>query len=223
MGEKQTVLDWSVHLSRHLQVLAASFLECFPPDHTAELKHDIFYGGLPKWLKAMVAYLKASTKEKTYSDYLWAVREAEKEEAMEPSHSQTANNTTKHKAISFSLYRNWVALSLLRSLLYGWCTWRKRVLRKKKVLSEDLHGIEGVTEECIVCLTRAVKDPQQEEKHCYHCSRPEHFIHECPLVKASRMDWHLSQKEGTLLKKGARTPQVKVATPKASQDGMPKT
>ena len=70
MGEKETMLDWGVHLSRHLQVSAASFLECFPPDHMAELKYDCFYGGLPKRLKAMVAYLKASPQEKTYSDYL---------------------------------------------------------------------------------------------------------------------------------------------------------
>ena len=67
MGEKETVWDWGVHLSRHLQVLAASFLECFPPDCIAELQCDHFYGGLPKWLKAMVAYLKASTNKKTYS------------------------------------------------------------------------------------------------------------------------------------------------------------
>ena len=31
MGDKETVLDWGVHLSRHLQVLAASFPDCFPP------------------------------------------------------------------------------------------------------------------------------------------------------------------------------------------------
>ena len=48
MGEKETVLDWCVHLSRHLQVLAASFPGHFPPDCVAELKHDHFYGGLPK-------------------------------------------------------------------------------------------------------------------------------------------------------------------------------
>ena len=73
----------------------------FPPDHIAKLKHDHFYSGLPKWLKAMVAYLKASTNENTYLDYLWAVREAVKEEVMEPSCSQTANNTSKPKAMSF--------------------------------------------------------------------------------------------------------------------------
>ena len=61
MGGKETVLDWGVHLLRHLQVLAASFPECFLPDHVTELKCDHFYGGLPQRLKAMVAYLKAST------------------------------------------------------------------------------------------------------------------------------------------------------------------
>ena len=59
MADKETVSDWSVHLSRHLQILAASFPDCFPPDHIVELKRDHFYGGLPKRLKAMVAYLKS--------------------------------------------------------------------------------------------------------------------------------------------------------------------
>ena len=66
-----------------------------------KLKHDHFYGGLPKRLKAMVAYLKASTIEKMYTDYLWAVREAEKEEVLDPSHSQSADNTSKSKVMSF--------------------------------------------------------------------------------------------------------------------------
>ena len=51
-------------LSRHLQVLAVSFPEHFPLDCVTELKCNHFYNGLPKWLKAMVAYLKASTNEK---------------------------------------------------------------------------------------------------------------------------------------------------------------
>ena len=54
----------------------------------------------------MVAYLKASTNEKTYSDYLWAGKEAEKEEVIEPSCSQTADSTSKSKVISFSLYKS---------------------------------------------------------------------------------------------------------------------
>ena len=57
--------------------------------------------------------------------------------------------------------------------------------------SEDPDGIKGVTEEFIVSLARALKDVQQE-KHCYHCSSPEHFIHKCPLVNTSRTATHLN-------------------------------
>ena len=46
MADKETVLDWSVCHSRHLQILAASFR--FPPECVAKLKRDHFYGGLPK-------------------------------------------------------------------------------------------------------------------------------------------------------------------------------
>ena len=42
MADKETVSDWGVHLSRHLQVLAASFPDCFPLDQVAELKRDHF-------------------------------------------------------------------------------------------------------------------------------------------------------------------------------------
>ena len=72
--------------------------------------------------------------------------------------------------------------------------------------SKDPNGIKGITEEFIVHLARAVKDAQQEEKCCYHCSSPEHFIHDCPLVKASRTDPHLNSKEGMAPKKGVHGP-----------------
>ena len=48
--------------------------------------------------------------------------------------------------------------------------------------SDDPSRIEGVTEEFMVHLARAVKDAQADEKCCYHCSSPEHFICNCPLV-----------------------------------------
>ena len=35
MADKETVLDLGVHLSKHLQILAASFPHCFPLDHVA--------------------------------------------------------------------------------------------------------------------------------------------------------------------------------------------
>ena len=78
MVDEETVLDWGIHLSRHLQVLAAPFPDCFPPDQVAELRRDCFYGRLPKCLKAMVAYLKAGLQVRTYSDYLRVAQEVER-------------------------------------------------------------------------------------------------------------------------------------------------
>ena len=52
--------------------------------------------------------------------------------------------------------------------------------------SGDSSRIEEVTEEFMVHLARAVKDAQADEKYCYHCSSPEHFICNCLLVKTSR-------------------------------------
>ena len=47
MADKETVLDWGVHLSRHLQILATSFPDHFPPDRVAELKRDHFMVDFP--------------------------------------------------------------------------------------------------------------------------------------------------------------------------------
>ena len=48
MADKETMSDWGIHLSQHLQILAASFPDRFPPDRVAELKRDRFNGRLPK-------------------------------------------------------------------------------------------------------------------------------------------------------------------------------
>ena len=181
----------------------ASFPEHFPPDCIAKLKHDCFYGGLPKWLKAMVAYLKASTNKKMYSNYLQAVREAEKEEAMEPSHSLTADSTSKPKAMSFFPLWKLKGTKPGRPPAVQVAHLEEDSTDKEEGTErEDPDGIEDMTEEFIVCLAWAVEETQQEVKCCYHCSNPEHFIHDCLLVKASRTDPHLNQKEGTVLKKG---------------------
>ena len=103
MADKETVSDWGVCLSRHLQILAASFPDCFPPDRVAELKRDCFYGRHPKQLKAMVAYLKAGPQVRTYSDYLRAAREAEKEDLIElpqSSRIQAADGPSKPRTTS---------------------------------------------------------------------------------------------------------------------------
>ena len=88
--------------------------------------------------------------------------------------------------------------------------------------SNNLGGIEGVTKEFMVHLARAIKDAQADEKCCYHYSSPEHFIHNCPLIKTLREKKQLNGKEGTGLKKGAQTPPAMVSTPKNLQMEVPK-
>ena len=205
MGEKETMSDWGVHLSRHLQVLVASFPECFPSDCMAELKHDHFYGRLPKHPKAIMAYLKASPQEKTYSEYLQTAREAEKEESMEPSQSHTIDNTAKPKLTSFFHLQKlkWTQPIVEMATVHLAQVEEESKKKDEGVDSEDPDGIDSVMEEFMVHLERAVKDAQKEKKHYYHCSSLDHFSHDCPLVKALRTNSHLNHKEGMALKKGA--------------------
>ena len=93
--------------------------------------------------------------------------------------------------------------------------------KDEEVESKDADGIDGVTEEYMVCLARAMKNSQVKENHCYHCSSPEHFICNCPLVRALRQNMQLNCKEGMALK-GARAPQMKTMTPKNTQKEVPK-
>ena len=72
--------------------------------------------------------------------------------------------------------------------------------------SDDPNGIEGVTEEFMIRLARAVKDAQMDERHCYHCSSSEHFICNGPLMKTARDKKQLNGKEGTVTMKGAWNP-----------------
>ena len=132
----------------------------------------------------MVAYLKASLHEKTYSDYLRAVREVDKEESMELFQTpcgQVIDNTTKPKATSsFPLWKlkgnqpvsKMAAVHLVHLE-------EKGPKRGEEEEIKDPDHIDRVTGEVMVHLAWTVKDTQVEEKHCYHCSNPEHFIHNC--------------------------------------------
>ena len=62
--------------------------------------------------------------------------------------------------------------------------------------SDDPSRIKGVMGEFMVCLARAIKDAQADEKCCYHCSSSEHFIHNFPLIKTLREKKQLNGKEG---------------------------
>ena len=94
--------------------------------------------------------------------------------------------------------------------------------REEEEETEDPDNIDGDTEEFMVCLAWAVKDAQVEEKHCYCCSSPKHFIHDYPLVRASKENMQLNYKERTALRKGAWIPCMKMTTPKKSQEQVPK-
>ena len=162
-------------------------------------------------MKAMVAYLKVGPQVRTYLDYLRAAREAEKEDSIElsrTSRTQTTDSPSKPRTTSFFPLRK----------LKGSQPFPKKPTvclvqleeedanDGEELESDDPDGIEGVTEEFMVWLARAVKDAQMDERCCYHCSSPEHFIHNCPLMKTDRDKKQLNGKEGMVMAKGAWTP-----------------
>ena len=117
----------------------------------------------PKWLKAMVAYLKASTNEKMYSDYLQAAREAEKKEVMELLHSQMADNQPKPKAMSFFPFQKLKGTQPVKiSAVQVVHLEEDGSDKEESAKSDNSNGIEGMTEEFIVHLTQAVKEAQQD-------------------------------------------------------------
>ena len=188
MADKETVSDWGICLSRHLQVLAASFSDHFPPDHVTELKRDCFYGRLPKGLKAMVAYLKVGLQVRTYSDYLRATREVEKEDSIElpqGPRTQTADGLPNPRTTSFFPLRKLKGNQPLmkRPAVHLAHLEEEDSSEDEDPESDDPNRIEGVTKEFMVHLARAVKDAQADEKCCYHSSSLEHFIHILPACK----------------------------------------
>ena len=222
MADKETVSDWYVHLSRHLQILAVSFPDHFPPDHVAELKRDCFYGGLPKQFKVMVAYLKAGPQVRTYSDYLRAAREAEKEDSIKMSRSsrnQTTDGPSKPRTTSFFPLRKLKGSQPFPKKPTVWLAQldEEDADDGEDPESDDPYGIEGVTKEFMVWLARAGKDAQTDEKCCFHCSSPEHFICNCPLMEAARDKKQLNRKEGMAMMKGAWTPPKATSAIKSPQ------
>ena len=116
---------------------------------------------------------------------------------MEPSCSQTADSTSKPKAMSiFSLQKLKGTKPARIPALWVAHLEEESADKEEGAESEDPDGIKVITKEFIVHPARTVKDAQQEEKCCYQCSSLKHFIHDCPLVKASRMDPPLNQRRG---------------------------
>ena len=157
-----------------------------------------------------------------YSDYLRAAREAEKEDSIKLSQSsriQTADGLSKPRTTSFFA---------LRKLKGNQPFSKKPAIQLAQLEKEDTDngedpesddpdGIKGVTEEFMVQLARAVKDAQMDEKCCYHCSSPEHFICNCPLMKTTRDKKQLNGKEGMAMMKGAQTPPTTTSAIKSPE------
>ena len=169
----------------------------------------------------MVAYLKVGPQVRTYSDYLRAVREAEKEDSIELSWSsriQTADGPSKPRTASFFPLRKHKDNQPFCKKPAIWLVQLEEDANDgEDPESDDPDGIKGVTEEFMVQLARAVKDAQMDEKCCYHCSSPEHFISNCPLMKTARDKKQLNGKEGTVMMKGAQTPPTMTSTVKSPQ------
>ena len=73
----------------------------------------------------------------------------------------------------------------------------------------------------MVQLARVMKDTQADEKRCYHCNSPEHFIHNCPLMSTSGDKKQLNRKEGMASMKGAKTPPTMTSATKSPQAEAP--
>ena len=168
----------------------------------------------------VVAYLKVGPQVRTYSDYLRASREAEKEDSIEllqSSRIQAADGPSKPRTTSFFP---------LRKLKGNQPLSKKPAVHLAQLEKEDADdgedpdsddhgGIEGVMKEFMVQLARVVKDAQAEEKCCYHCSSPKHFIRNCLLIKTARDKKQLNGKEGMASMKGAQTPLTTMSAAKS--------
>ena len=158
----------------------------------------------------MVAYLKVGLQVRTYSDYLRATQEAKKKNYMElpqGPRTQATDTPPKPRATSFFPLRKLKGNQpiLKKPTVHLVYLEEEEASLNEDQESDDPSRIEGVTEEFIVCLARAIKDTQADEKHCYHCSSPEHFIHNCLPIKTSRE----KKQEGMALKIGSPDPSNK--------------
>ena len=175
-----------------------------------------------------MAYLKAGPQVRTYSDYFRAAREAQKEDSIEltwNSRIQVSDGPSKPRPTSFFPLRKLKGSQPFPKKPAVWLMQLEEEDTEdgEEQESDNPDGIEGVTEEFLVWLARAVKDAQMDEKCCYHCSSPEHFICNCPLMKTARDKKQLNGKEGMATMKGAWTPPKVTSTVKSPQEEAQET
>ena len=172
----------------------------------------------------MVAYLKVGPQVRTYLDYLRATREAEKEDSIELSQSprtQATDGPSKPRTTSFFPLRKLKGIQPFpkKPAICLVQLDKEDAHDGEDLKSDDPNGIEGVTEQFMVQLARAVKDAQMGERHCYHCGSPENFIRNFPLMKTARDKKQLNGKEGMVMAKGAQTPPKAMNSRKSPQKG----
>ena len=107
-----------------------------------------------------MAYLKAGPQVRTYSDYLRAAREAEKEDSIELSQSstfQTADGPSKPRTTSFFPLRKLMGKQPFSKKPAIWLAQLEEEDADdgEDLESDDPDGIEGVMEEFVVWLARA--------------------------------------------------------------------
>ena len=169
-----------------------------------------------------MAYIKVGPQVRTYSDYLRAAREAKKVDSIKlswSSRTQTTDGLSKPRTTSFFPLRK---LKDNQPFSKKPAIWLVQLEEEDADNGEDPErddpdGIEGVTEEFMVWLARVVKDAQTDEKCCYHCSSPEHFILNCLLMKTTRDKKQLNGKEGTTMTKGPQTLPTMMSAIKSPQ------
>ena len=108
---------------------------------------------------------------RTYSDYLRATREAEKEDTIELSHSPripATDGPSKLRATSFFPLRKLKGNQpyMKKPAMHLTQLEEEDADDSEDLESDDPNGIEGVDEEFMVRLARVVKDAQMDEKHC---------------------------------------------------------
>ena len=173
----------------------------------------------------MVAYLKVGPQVRTYSDYLRAAREAEKEDSIElpqDSRNQTADSPAKPRTTSFFPLRKLKGNQPLskKPAIHLAHLEEENADDGKDPERDDPGGIKVVTKEFMVWLPRVVKDAQADEKHCYYCSSPEYFICNCLLMNISRDKKQLNKK-GMASTKGTQIPLTTMNTIKSPQAEAP--
>ena len=106
-------------------------------------------------MKVMVAYLKVGPQVRTYSDYLRAAREAEKEDSIELSQNpriQASDGLSKPRPTSFFPLRKLKGSQLFPKKPAIWLAQLEEEDADdgEEQESDDPDGIEGVTEEFMV-------------------------------------------------------------------------